>query len=328
MSRPRAALAMSPTTPAAVFDHAARVRLARLVDIDVDAVIDDWSQAADAEVLITGWGAPRIDSATVDRLPKLRAILHSAGTVKTFLDSSVLDRGITVSTAAEANAIPVAEYTYAAIVFGAKRALPLARRYRAERRSRNLSGLPWLGTNGITIGVVGASRIGRRVLGLLQSLNARVLLYDPYLSSTEATGLGARLCDLDTLLRDSAVVTLHAPANPETRGLLDARRLSLLRDGAVVVNTARGSLIDHDALLAELRDGRIDAILDVAEPEPPGPDSELYTLPNVLLTPHIAGALGNETRRLGEVTVSELARWCSGQPLRHELHVHDWHRIA
>ena len=151
-----------------------------------------------------------------------------------------------------------------------------------------------------------------------------MLVYDPYLTED----LGAQPRELDALLAESDVVSLHAPALPSTRHMLDARRLALLRDGAVVINTARGALIDHEALIAELRGGRLSAILDVTEPEPLPPDSPLYELPNVILTPHIAGALGTEVVRLGDAAIDELARYAAGEPFLHPLTAADLDRVA
>ena len=110
--------------------------------------------------------------------------------------------------------------------------------------------------------------------------------------------------------------------------MLDARRLALLRDGATLINTARGALIDQDALVAELRTGRIDAVLDVTEPEVLPAGSPLYDLPNVVLTPHIAGALGVEVRRLGESALAELERYARGEPFAHPVTRADLDRIA
>ncbi|WP_272868247.1 NAD(P)-dependent oxidoreductase, partial [Mangrovactinospora gilvigrisea] len=143
-----------------------------------------------------------------------------------------------------------------------------------------------------------------------------------------AERLGAAPVDLDTLARRSQVVSLHAPDLPETRQLLDRRRLALLPDGALVVNTARGALIDTAALAEEAASGRLDAVLDVTDPEPLPPGHPLFDLPNVLLTPHLAGALGNEVPRLGEAALAELHRYAAGQALDHEVRPEDWDRIA
>jgi phosphoglycerate dehydrogenase-like enzyme len=166
------------------------------------------------------------------------------------------------------------------------------------------------------------------VIELLRPFDLRVLVSDPYFGEAEAAQLGVERRALDELLACADVVSLHAPALPSTRHLLDRRRLGLLRDGAVLVNTARGSLVDHDALLAELRAGRISAVLDVTDPEPLPADSPLFTLPNVVLTPHIAGALGTEVRRLGDLAIEELARYAAGRPFAHPLVAADLDRVA
>ncbi|MGD0553614.1 MAG: hydroxyacid dehydrogenase [Streptosporangiaceae bacterium] len=275
----------------------------------------------DTEVLLTGWGSPRVDAAALASMPRLRAVVHSAGSVRPVVGPEVFARGIVVSSAADSNAIPVAEFTLAAVIFAAKRVTRMADGYR--RADRFSAG--FIGTNGITVGVVGASRIGRRVIGLLRSvLDVRVLVSDPYATSVD----GASLVGLDELVRASDIVTLHAPALPSTRHLINAARLAAMRDGAVLINTARGSLVDTAALTAELVAGRLDAVLDVTDPEPLPDDSPLLRLPNVLLTPHIAGAMGNEVARLGDAAVAEIERLAAGQPLAHPVVLEDLERIA
>lgn len=329
--RPRAVLAMGRGVREEVFAGGALDRLADLVDLHEDVLHDlatPSAALAEAEVLVTGWGCPRLDAELLRLAPRLGFIAHAAGTVKTFIDPLVLRRGVRVSSAADANAIPVAEFTFAAIVFGAKRAFTLAHRYRTSGAKRDFSGLPWVGTHRITIGVIGLSRIGRRVLGLLRGLDAEVLVYDPYADPAEVTALGGHPTDLDTLVRRSQVVTLHAPDLPETYRMLDRKRLAMLPDGAVVVNTARGALIDQEALLEEVTTGRLDAILDVSDPEPLPPGHPLFALPNVFLTPHLAGAQGNELARLADSALDEVARYTAGSPLLHEVHADELGRIA
>jgi phosphoglycerate dehydrogenase-like enzyme len=325
--RPKTLLAYAPERNPDTFTPQQFARLAELVELVHAAPVVDLGGAeigallGDVEVLVTGWGAPPIAVDVLDAMPKLRLIAHLAGSIKQIVDASAFARGIAVVNAADANAIPVAEFTLAAILFANKRVLMLRELYRRERRSlRPLrERAPGLGNYRKTIGIVGASRIGRRVIGLLAPFDFDVLLYDPYASAADVHALGVRAVDLDTLIAASDVVSLHAPAIPETRHLFDRRRLGLLRDGAVLVNTARPSLVDQDALLDELRAGRIDAILDVTEPEPLPPDSPLYDLPNVVLTPHLAGAAGTEVQRLSELVIDELVRYANGEPLRHAL---------
>jgi len=271
---------------------------------------------ARADVLITGWGAPQLTDRDLDAAPRLRYVLHAGGQAAPLLPQSAADRGVQVSNAGWINAIPVAEFTLAMIVLANKQAFR-ARRLYAERRNhidRELE-FPETGNAGKTVGVVGASRIGRIVMERLGGMNLAVQLYDPFIAPADATRLGARLVPLDELMATSDVVTLHPPLNASTAGMITPRHLALLRDGATLINTSRGPILDQDALIRELRNGRIEAILDVTDPDVLSADIELYTLPNVFLTPHISGSMGTEIRRLGEHVASELQRIVDGQPL-------------
>lgn len=326
---------MAPALTTDLMTDAHRERLAALADVPDAAPLarfDDERAAAllpRAEILLTGWGSPRIDTALLARAPKLRAVVHAAGTVKGHVDREVLARGVRVSSAAAANAVPVAEFTVAAILLAGKRAFRLQRLYREVRGFRLWSReVPAIGNHGKTVGIVGASRIGRLVLERLRGFDCARLVFDPYLSAAEAASLGAEKVELDDLLRRADVVSLHAPSLPETRHMIDRRRLALLRDGAVLVNTARGALIDGEALEAELASGRLDAVIDTTEPEILPATSPLYDLPNVFLTPHIAGAMGAETQRLATLAIDEIERLVRGAPLAHEVRLDDWERIA
>jgi phosphoglycerate dehydrogenase-like enzyme len=138
------------------------------------------------------------------------------------------------------------------------------------------------------------------------------------MSEEAAECLGAHKAELDELLRRADVLTLHAPSLPETEHLIDARRLALMKDDALIVNTARGSLFDQAALVAELSKGRFFAFLDVTDPEPPAADSPLRSLPNVVVTPHLAGCIENCTR-MGEMAVEELRRFFAGEPPLYQI---------
>jgi len=330
--RPNLVLAMSPDILDLVLPAPLRTRLDELTHAH-PVPLTDWNDPATqdllagAELLFTGWGCPPIDAALLARAPRLAAVIHAAGTVKGHVRPEVWQRGITVSSAADANAIPVIEYTLATVWLAARRSLGAAADYRTGRypdfQQRR-------GADGAVVGVIGASRIGRGVIaGLLAAAaDFRVLLADPYVSAAEAAELGAELVDFDDLCAGSDIVTVHAPDLPETHHLLDARRLRLLRDGAAVINTARGRLIDTEALTRECAAARIDAYLDVTEPEPLPAGHPLHTLPNVLLTPHIAGCQGTEVRRLGAYAVDEVHRWVHGEPLQGTVQADDLARIA
>ncbi|WP_199041806.1 hydroxyacid dehydrogenase [Glycomyces salinus] len=328
---PAAALLMHPKLVADLFPADLADRLARTVEFDPGAATADVSgidRLDRVEILITGWGCPAIDPDVLDRAPRLRGIVHAAGTVKGHLHPAVFERGLAVSTAADANAVPVAEFTLSALVLAAKGAFTAAGDYAAGKEVFVRPPAEDRGLYGAVVGIVGASRIGRAVIGLLADHGVHTLIADPYFGPREARELGAEPVGLDDLCRRSDLVSLHAPALPETTGMIDARRLALLRGGAALINTARGSLVDTDALTAECATGRISAVLDVTDPEPLPPDHPLLRLPNVFVTPHLAGSRGRELRRLGEFAVTEVERLVRGEALRGRIRGHDLDRIA
>ena len=313
-------LAPAPTVdlvfgPDAVQTVAERCRLiAPYVDVsDADAVL---ASLADAEIVLSSWGMPVMTPEVLRAAPQLRMIIYGAGTVKGFVSSEVFRRSITVTSAAAANGRVVAEYVVALMTMCLKDAWRFVRDPDSTipyfAREKALPGADGFGST--TVGIVSASAVGRAVIDLLASYPCDVLLYDPYVSNEEAASMGVRLVELDDVFRLAHIVSLHAPDLPELRGLVDARRLSLLRDGAWFINTARGALVDEAALVRELAGGRIGACLDVTDPEPPAPSNPLLSMPNVVVTPHIAGAIGRDCRRLGALCMEELDRYLRGEP--------------
>ncbi|MFJ2256999.1 hydroxyacid dehydrogenase [Streptomyces sp. NPDC087844] len=308
-----------------IFPPEVLARLRAAVEIDPTLTVESFADPcaggalADTEILITGWGCPRIDEAVLDTAPALRAILHAAGSVKDLLSPAVWERGIVVSSAADANALPVAEYTLAMVLLAGKDLLAQRDRFRTRRAFPQGEIVPGIGNFGRRVGIVGASRIGRRLIELLKPFDLSVSLADPYVDATEAAALGVRLLPLDDLLRTSDIVTVHAPQTPETHQLIGRRELALMPTGSVLINTARGGLLDHDALVDELRADRLGAILDVTDPEPLPVDSPLFDLPNAFITPHLAGSQGNEVARLGLAVTQEAERLAHGGELAHAV---------
>lgn len=328
-NRPRALLAMGPGIAGRLLTERHHARLAALTRTDTRLVAHDLADPtpevaaalAEAEVLFTCWGATPLTAPVLAAAPRLRAVVHAAGSVKHHITDACWERGIAVTSAAGANALPVAEFTVAAILFAGKQVLRSARRYGELRTGHDwLAELDGSGNYGRTVGIVGASRIGRRVIGLLRPFDLDVLLYDPYVGPAEAARLGVRLSSLDELCARSSVVSVHAPQLPETRHLIGAAQLAAMPSGATLINTARGSLVDEDALLPELTSGRLHAVLDVTDPDLPAAGSPLYDLPNVLLTPHVAGSLGNELHRMADQALDELERFASGRPFADPVH--------
>lgn len=323
MTAPTALLSMGPGIAERLFTPVQRERLTALVDTDpalvahrlTDPAPGVAAALAGAELLITCWGAPPLTACVLAAAPRLRAVVHAAGSVKHHITPACWDRGIQVTSAAGANALPVAEYTLAAILFAGKNVLGTAHRYRQLRAPHDWRAeLAGHGNYRRCVGIVGASRIGRRVIELLRPFDLDVLLFDPYVDTGAAARLGAVKVGLDELCARSRVVSVHAPELPATRHMIGAAQLAAMADGTTLINTSRGSLIDGDALLPELVSGRLNAVLDVTEPEVPPAGSPLYDLENVLLTPHVAGSLGDEIHRMGDFALDEVARYVQGLP--------------
>ena len=288
-----------------------------------DAVGDP--RLATAEVLLTGWGAPVMDAAFLAAAPRLRAVLHGAGSVRGFVTDALVRRGVVVASAAAANAVPVADYAVGVTHLALKRFWELAGT--APRGEVDKDVVP--GAYGSRVGLVALGAVGRLVAERLRGTDLDVVAHDPYVGPAEAAALGVRLVGLPELFATSDVVSLHLPLHDGTRGVVDGTLLGSMRHRATLVNTARGAVVRTDDLVAVLR-ARPDlqAVLDVTDPEPLPADHPLRALPNVVLTPHIAGSLGAECHRLGALAADELGRWLAGEPLRHRVDLTGLERSA
>lgn len=245
---------------------------------------------AGAQGCITCWGTPGFTEEMLAALPDLKLIAHAAGSVRALVPASYFASGRRVTSNAPVIAEDVAQTTLALILTSLKQLW----RMNALTASGGWSGgekgrFTTKRLDGLTVGLVGASMVGKETVRLLKPFRCRIVMADPYLSAIEARDLGVELVELDELVAMSDVISLHAPANPDCRHLLNARNIPTIRDGALLINTARGMLIDEPALIQELQTGRFMACIDVTDPEPPAPDHPFRTLDNVILTPHIAG---------------------------------------
>ncbi|MGD8737252.1 MAG: hydroxyacid dehydrogenase [Anaerolineae bacterium] len=280
----------------------------------------------DADGCLTSWGVARLDADVIAAAPRLQIMAHMGSSVTRFVSEALWQRGVRVTTAAPALARDVAVTTLGLMIVGLKRIWPLGQHVRAGGW-RTSPYWPSRELYAKKVGIIGASHVGRHVIELLRPFGAQVLLYDPYVSEEAAAELGVAKVELDDLLRQADVVSLHAPAKPETHHMLDAGRLALMKDDALLINTARGSLIDEVALIAELRRGRFFAFLDVTDPEPPAADSPLRHLDNVVVTPHLAGCI-EDCGRLSEMAVEELRRHFAGEPPLYEVTAEMLARVA
>ncbi|MEU3886073.1 2-hydroxyacid dehydrogenase [Streptomyces sp. NPDC029041] len=282
-----------------------------------DAVIE---ALAGAEVLVTQMGP--VTEKVLAACPDLRlVVVCRGGPVNVNLDAAK-NRDVRVCFAPGRNAAATAEFTVGMMLAALRRIPqahePLARRgswagatyYTYERSGLELEDLP--------VGLVGYGAVGSRVARVLCAFGARVMVHDPYVHG-EIHGL--RVTSLDELLGRSQVISLHARLTPETRGLIGARQLGLLPAGAVVVNVARGPLLDEEALCDALESGRLSAAaLDTYEREPLPARSRLLGLADrVVLTPHLGGASRAVAEKAARIAAAEVGRWVRGEPLAHCL---------
>jgi phosphoglycerate dehydrogenase-like enzyme len=263
----------------------------------------------DAEILITGWGTPAIDDALIKKASKLRAIVHSAGSVKSIIPPLAFERKIAVTNARHALARGVAETTLGMIIASAKMFFPLNEQVRKGGWFTEPFKTWTKELYEITVGVIAASEVGKHLLKLLMNFEVDRLVYDPYADAKMIENFGARKVGLDELCSTSDVIAVCAPSTPETHHMLGRKQFNQMKPGVRLINTSRGALIDEQALGESLEAGRLYAMLDVTDPEPPALDSLLRTSPYVTLTPHIAGHAANGKKRQGRLVVEEIKRY-------------------
>lgn len=270
---------------------------------------------ADVDVLLASWGCPRLDAELLGHAPRLRAVFYAAGSVRGVVTPAVWERDIAVVSAKQGIAERVAEFAASVILLSLKHFWRYQQAIRAERAWVRRWPVP--GTVGSTVGLVSLGSVGRLVARRLADSELNVVAYDPYASQETAAREGCALVGLGELFAISDVISLHAPLLPETTGMVDAGLLATMKEGATIINTSRGGVIDHDALVTLLASRPdLTAVLDVTDPEPPPPGSALYSLPNVVMTPHIAGNLSRERRALGRGVAREVERFARGEALQ------------
>jgi phosphoglycerate dehydrogenase-like enzyme len=276
----------------------------------------------DVELLFSGWGAPAFNQSFLTAAPRLRAVFHAAGTVKTLVTEEFWDREVMLANAASANAIPVAEFTLAQIILSLKRTWWHIREIRETFTypDRNSQAAYAPGAYGSVVGIVSLGRIGRLVLEKLRMLDVKIIAHDPSLTPELARELDVEAVSLEELFCRSDVVTLHTPFLKETERMITGRHFASMKRNATFINTARGRIVNQEEMIDVLA-ARPDlfALLDVVWDEPPPRDSLLYRLGNVVLTPHIAGSQHEECRRLGRFMVEETERFLSGNKLHWQV---------
>jgi phosphoglycerate dehydrogenase-like enzyme len=283
-----------------------------------------------AEILVTGWGTPALKETLNHWTPAhspLRLVAHTAGSIKHHLPYDALVNGLRVTHSNESLAEAVAEFTLGSILAMRHQMFLAERRYAAHQPAPAYTQFHEL--PGSTVGIIGASAIGRRVMDLLRPWQVKLLVYDPYCRAETLAAYGAEAVSLPELCQHSDIVSLHAPITPETFKMLNGDHFRAMKDGALFVNTARGYLVDADALLHELQTGRISALLDVTDPsEPLPPDSPFRKLENCVVLPHIAGHSVEARARQGQYMAEDILNYLAGRPLRFAIPPERWATMA
>nr|WP_171048609.1 hydroxyacid dehydrogenase [Cutibacterium avidum] len=310
------------------FTPAAFERIRDLADLRIDpdpaghALAESREMLREAEVVVTAWETGDLTE-LLPQMPQLRMVIHSGGSVKGVIGVQAYEAGVRISSQTQLNAEPVAEYSLAMIILAAKGIFASRRRY-VENRAKEETfweNFPGVGLYGAKIGLIGLSRISRRVIEMLAPFHVDIKVFSHHLDEARARELGVTTASIDEIMRTCDVVSLHSASTPQTYHMLGAEDFAKMKDGATFINTARGAICDQDALIAELQRDRICAVIDVTDPEVNVPDSPLWTLPNVILTPHAAGSMGRELHRLGDGAIDDLANYIADTPVAGEFPV-------
>ncbi len=321
----KAAIILPPDNYDRIYVPGVRAALDEICEVVVEKVhpsqIPQFAdKLTEVEILFTGWGAPKLDENTLNYFPKLELVLYGAGSLKSCVTEVFWERNIPICSSWVANAVPVAEFSFAHIILGLKQFLRMPELMRKARTKKTPAHFDTCGAYGNTVALISLGQIGRMVAERLKTLDVKVLAYDPFCAAETAAELGVELVSLKDAFSRAQVVSLHAPWLKETENLITGDLLNRIPPGGTFINTARGAVVNEQEMIEVLRKRPdLTAVLDVTYPEPPDSDSPLYDLTNVFLTPHIAGSINGECGRMGEYAVDECRRWISGEALKYQV---------
>jgi len=269
------------------------------------------------EALIVCHGSPYIDASVLAAAPHLKIVGELEGDrfANRIDTEACAAHGVRVVDTTHGSSLPVAEWALGMMLIGLRNAGAQFRRlidHQEYQRSMDDPGFRTGELTGRTVGLIGLGHIGRRLIELLQPFHCRVLVHDPYVPKEVALAVGAQLTSLDHVMADADVVVCCAPITPRTQGMLGVRELDLLKPDSVFVNVSRGAIVDSQALIARAARGDIRVSLDVFDPEPIPAESGIRDLPNVFLSPHIAGVTAACRPRFFSFMVDELERFFAG----------------
>ncbi len=272
------------------------------------------------EYIFSTWGMPALSEEEIRRyLPRLKAVFYAAGTVQQFARPFIACE-VDVFSAWAANAVPVAEVAASEILLANKGFFRREVKSRADWQNDDRERL-YPGNFRTRVGILGAGMIGKMVINHLRRHELEIYVFDPFLPDEKAAELGVTKTGLHEVFASCNVISNHLANNEQTKGMIDRSCFDLMGKAAVFINTGRGAQVNTADLIAAMKacPERL-ALLDVTDPdEPPAEESELYRLPNVRLTPHIAGSIGNEPRRMAEYMFAEYKAYSEGKPTKYKV---------
>lgn len=324
--RPKALFILDPASKDLIYGPQEQRKLAELADFYAppqsrESIRANLSLLNDVEVIFSGWGGAVMDEEFMAAAKNLKAVFYGAGSIGYITPPAFWARDIVITNAADGNAIPVAEYCAATIILSLKHFWKLAADTRVNEgwsKAAQLRVIP--GCFRSTVGYISLGLIARKTLKLMESHEINRLVYSSSLTEEGAKKMNVERRTIDEIFSQADVISLHTPDLPSTKGMIKGRHFEMMKPGATFINTARGAVVNEAEMVEVLRKRpEITAVLDVTDPEPPATDSPLTKLPNVVLTPHIAGSAGPECQRLGYYMLQEFQRYLAGEPLKYHV---------
>ena len=293
-----------PETIDRVYNKAQKQKIAEITDMKEEVVTPanfDSFDLSDREVIFSTWGMMNFSDEQLAKLPNLKAVFYGAGATDTFA-RPLLKNNIKLCSAWLANAIPVAEFTVAQIILSLKN-------YFSNTWKNRFSGP---GCYGETVALIGAGAISQRVQELLKNFNINVVVIPSHPER--------RTVSLEEIFKTAYVISNHLPNRTDNHKVITKEMFESMRHGATFINTGRGPQVDEEGMI-EVMKKRPDltALLDVLVQEPPAEDSELYKVPNIRLSSHIAGSLNDELYRMSDYMIEEYIRFASGEELKYQI---------
>ena len=316
------ALIMNPGTRDMVINQKTIDRLSKIGEVVINEGGTDSETVKkvmkDATICVTSWGNNPVDADILSVCPDLKLLVHAAGSVKPVVSDDLWKKGVRVSSSAPMLSMGVSETALGFTISASKNFYALNDSLHHGGWAEGKENIRELYE--LTVGVISGGWAGRHYIELLKPFQVDILLYDPFISEEKAKEMGCRKATFEEVLEQSDIISIHAPSIPETFHLFNKDTLAKMKKDAVLINTARGSIIDEQALYEHMKAGNLKyACLDVYDPEPPAADNPLRTLPNVIMTPHLAGLANNGLKKIGQHVCEEIEKFLAGEKMLAEV---------